>query len=114
MPPSPANLPVTSPALQGMVNVVVTHGKLGDLGTVPGMELVIYDTPEAVAKSTARRIADVVNGSAGQSVTLGLAGGSTPRATYEELEYSDLRRPLGSGRCVAQRREMGGSRTPPL
>ena len=55
------------------------------------MELVVYDTPEAVAKGSARRVADYVNGARSDRVTVGLAGGSTPRATYGELRAFDVR-----------------------
>lgn len=48
------------------------------------MELVVYDTPEDAAVGAARRIADLLD-AAGDRFTLGLAGGSTPAATYEKL-----------------------------
>ena len=48
------------------------------------MELVVYDTPDEAAAGAAERIADLIADS-GAGFTLGLAGGSTPAATYEEL-----------------------------
>jgi 6-phosphogluconolactonase len=48
------------------------------------MELVVHETPEATAEAAATRVARVI-GSAGDRVTLGLAGGSTPAATYAAL-----------------------------
>jgi 6-phosphogluconolactonase len=48
------------------------------------MELLVYDTAEEVAIGAASRIADLV-GDATERFTLGLAGGSTPRATYQSL-----------------------------
>lgn len=48
------------------------------------MDLVVYDTPEQVAEGAARRIAESI-ASATEHFTLGLAGGSTPIATYEAL-----------------------------
>jgi len=48
------------------------------------MKLVVHDTAEATAEAAATRVAGVI-GSAGDRVTLGLAGGSTPAATYAAL-----------------------------
>jgi len=48
------------------------------------MELVVYDTPEEAAIGAAERIADLLADSSGR-FSLGLAGGSTPAATYEAL-----------------------------
>ncbi len=48
------------------------------------MELVVYDTPEQTALGAAERIANLITDS-GEGFTLGLAGGSTPAATYEAL-----------------------------
>ncbi|MFP3881180.1 MAG: 6-phosphogluconolactonase [Actinomycetota bacterium] len=48
------------------------------------MELVIYDTAEQAAVGAAERIADLLADSS-EKFTLGLAGGSTPAATYEAL-----------------------------
>lgn len=49
-----------------------------------GMELVIHETPEATAASAAERVAGLVARSKGP-FTLGFAGGSTPRATYQAM-----------------------------
>lgn len=48
------------------------------------MELVVHESAEETALGAARRIAELVAGADGR-FTLGLAGGSTPRATYEAL-----------------------------
>ncbi len=48
------------------------------------MELVVYDTPEEAAVGAADRIADLLADSSGR-FSLGIAGGSTPAATYEVL-----------------------------
>lgn len=48
------------------------------------MELVVYDTVEETSLGAAQRIAELI-GAADGRFSLGLAGGSTPRATYEAL-----------------------------
>ncbi len=48
------------------------------------MDLVVYDTPEEVANGAAQRVARLMADSTGR-FSLGLAGGSTPVATYEAL-----------------------------
>ncbi len=48
------------------------------------MELVVHETSEATATAAAHRIADEIQ-AARNGFTLGLAGGSTPAATYAEL-----------------------------
>lgn len=48
------------------------------------MELLIHDTPRDVATAASSRVAELITTS-GDDFTLGLAGGSTPRATYEIL-----------------------------
>ncbi|MEA1903893.1 MAG: 6-phosphogluconolactonase [Actinomycetota bacterium] len=48
------------------------------------MELIIHPDPQATATNAAHRIADLIEG-AEDRFTLGLAGGSTPAATYEVL-----------------------------
>ncbi len=48
------------------------------------MELVVYETAEEATVGAASRIADLL-AAAAEHFTLGLAGGSTPAATYEEL-----------------------------
>ncbi len=53
------------------------------------MQLVVHDTPEAMARAVADRIAEYV-GKASGSFSLGLAGGSTPAATYMHLADKPL------------------------
>ena len=53
------------------------------------MELVVYDNAEAVAVGAARRITELANASADR-FSLGLAGGSTPVATYEQLRTYEI------------------------
>lgn len=48
------------------------------------MELIVYESAEAAAIGAAQRIADLL-ASSEEKFTLGLAGGSTPTATYEAL-----------------------------
>ncbi|HZD24484.1 MAG TPA: 6-phosphogluconolactonase, partial [Acidimicrobiia bacterium] len=48
------------------------------------MDLVVYDTSEGVAVGAAQRIAELIAATADR-FSLGLAGGSTPVATYEAL-----------------------------
>lgn len=48
------------------------------------MELLIHDTPRDVATAASSRVAELI-ASTSDDFTLGLAGGSTPRATYEIL-----------------------------
>jgi 6-phosphogluconolactonase len=48
------------------------------------MDLVVYESTEDVAVGAARRIAELIDASTGR-FSLGLAGGSTPVATYEAL-----------------------------
>lgn len=53
------------------------------------MELVIHDNPAAVADAAANLVAESI-GAAHGNFSLGLAGGSTPRATYENLSARDI------------------------
>lgn len=48
------------------------------------MEAMVHETPEEVAAAAARRVADLLAASADR-FSFGLAGGSTPEATYKEL-----------------------------
>jgi 6-phosphogluconolactonase len=48
------------------------------------MEAMVHETPEEVAEAAARRVADLLAASHDR-FSLGLAGGSTPEATYKEL-----------------------------
>jgi 6-phosphogluconolactonase len=60
------------------------EANVGQTGTVRGMELVIHETPDATATAVAQRVASEIQ-AAKDGFTLGLAGGSTPGATYEAL-----------------------------
>ncbi|MFQ5521990.1 MAG: 6-phosphogluconolactonase [Acidimicrobiia bacterium] len=53
------------------------------------MQLVVHNTPEELARATADRIASLIRG-AGDAFSLGLAGGSTPAATYRRLAEESL------------------------
>jgi len=48
------------------------------------MELIVHDSPGAVAEAASARIADLISTSKTR-FSLGLAGGSTPEATYKAL-----------------------------
>ncbi len=48
------------------------------------MEAMVHETPEEVAEAAARRVADLL-GASSDRFSFGLAGGSTPEATYKEL-----------------------------
>lgn len=48
------------------------------------MELVVYESPEESAVGAAQRIVDLLS-EGDDGFTLGLAGGTTPKATYEAL-----------------------------
>lgn len=48
------------------------------------MEVIVHDRPEDVADAASRRVAGLIAGSH-YRFSLGLAGGSTPEATYKEL-----------------------------
>ena len=48
------------------------------------MELIVQETPDEVAEVASRRVAELIASATG-SFSLGLAGGSTPEATYKEL-----------------------------
>jgi len=48
------------------------------------MEAMVHETPEEVAEAAARRVADLLATSTDR-FSFGLAGGSTPEATYKEL-----------------------------
>lgn len=49
------------------------------------MDLVVYGSPEETASGAAQRIADIMDGVEGDRISMGLAGGSTPQATYRAL-----------------------------
>lgn len=48
------------------------------------MRLIVHDSPSEVATSAARRVAELISAGSGR-VSLGLAGGGTPRSTYQAL-----------------------------
>jgi 6-phosphogluconolactonase len=48
------------------------------------MELVVHESPDAVAEAASQRVADLIS-SASERFSIGLAGGSTPEATYKAL-----------------------------
>ncbi len=48
------------------------------------MELIVQETPEEVAESASTRVAELITSATG-SFSLGMAGGSTPEATYKQL-----------------------------
>ncbi|HEX5695429.1 MAG TPA: 6-phosphogluconolactonase [Acidimicrobiia bacterium] len=48
------------------------------------MELLVQESPEAVAEAASKRVADLIS-SAVSRFSLGLAGGTTPEATYRAL-----------------------------
>ncbi|MFZ0626067.1 MAG: 6-phosphogluconolactonase [Acidimicrobiia bacterium] len=47
-------------------------------------EVLVSETPDTVAEATSRRIAEMVSSAKGR-FSLGIAGGTTPRATYRAL-----------------------------
>ena len=49
------------------------------------MNVEVFADPDALAIGAAQRIADVLDNAPGERVSLGLAGGSTPAATYRQL-----------------------------
>lgn len=53
------------------------------------MDLITYATPEEVASGAATRIAGLIGATTGR-FSLGLAGGSTPAATYEALRQESI------------------------
>lgn len=54
------------------------------------MEAIVHDTPEDLAIAAAGAISDLIASAPGR-FTLGLAGGSTPEATYERLAEAEVR-----------------------
>lgn len=80
--------PVTSPPSQVIVALTVMSSNLEDGVTVSFMERVVHETPAAVAEMVADRIMEMIAASDGR-FTLGLAGGSSPKTTYEQLRKRD-------------------------
>ena len=54
------------------------------------MNVTVFPDPESLAEGAARRISELIRESAGGSVSLALAGGSTPAATYQRLREADV------------------------
>ena len=48
------------------------------------MEVIVHETPGHVAEETSRRVTDLIAASAGR-FSMGLAGGTTPEATYKTM-----------------------------
>lgn len=53
-------------------------------------DIVVFQDAESLAAGAAERIADFVRANAGGTVTVGMAGGSTPAATYAQLARMDV------------------------
>jgi 6-phosphogluconolactonase len=54
------------------------------------MRVVVHPDPEFLARAAAGFIAGLLKQAAGPRVSLGLAGGSTPKATYEQLRWQPV------------------------
>ena len=54
------------------------------------LDLIIHDDAEHLATGAATLIAEFIRANAGGTVTVGFAGGSTPRATYDALRNEDV------------------------
>lgn len=61
-----------------------SHGRNGTAGYDPSMDVQIFDGPESLAMGAADFIAAAIDDAPG-ALDIGLAGGSTPQATYSEL-----------------------------
>ena len=83
--PFPLSRPVTSPPTHSIFTSLTTAANVERTVSVAGMELVVHDTPKAMVDAAAQRIADLMAAGEGERFTLGLAGGSTPAATYTAL-----------------------------
>ncbi len=69
------------------------------------MRVRVFDGPDGIAEFAATTIAKILNDSAGP-MTLGLAGGSTPRTTYtrllsEKVDWGSVHAWVGDERWVA-------------
>ena len=53
-------------------------------------DIVVFDDPAALASGAADRIASFIKHHASDTVTVGMAGGSTPAATYGQLRHLDI------------------------
>lgn len=58
--------------------------------TVSGVTVISHADKDALAQGAANHIASFLAGSPGDTATLGLAGGSTPAATYVRLREADV------------------------
>lgn len=54
------------------------------------MRIIVSEDPAGLADRAASHIAGLVSAYEGRRVSLGLAGGSTPRATYERLRNTEI------------------------
>jgi 6-phosphogluconolactonase len=54
------------------------------------MQIIVRQDPADLADEAARFIARLLRPEDEERISLGLAGGSTPRATYERLRYADV------------------------
>lgn len=54
------------------------------------MKTIVADHPEHLAELASELVASLLREAPGERASLGLAGGSTPRATYERLRSSDV------------------------
>ncbi len=54
------------------------------------MTVIVYPNPERLAQAAADRIARLIRAAGGDTVTLALAGGNTPKATYLALRERDV------------------------
>ncbi len=52
------------------------------------MRVIVFPSPDALAAGATAAIATAIKGSDRPRVTMGLAGGSTPRSTYEQLRWA--------------------------
>ena len=54
------------------------------------MQVLVFADPEQLAVGAARRIAELIRSAAGDTVSIAMAGGSTPAATYAALDNEDV------------------------
>lgn len=99
-----------------MVTVELTPANLDEQGTVTvkEMQLVVHETPDEVANAAATEIATEISATEG-AFTFGLAGGSTPEATYRALrarpgQWPDVHAWLSDERWVDPSHERSNGR----
>lgn len=63
---------------------------VGTVTTVTSANVIIHRDKEHLADSAAGRVATILEAGVGDRVSLGLAGGSTPRATYARLRKAPV------------------------